>query len=218
MTIEDSNGATATTVNPNPSVVNAPAWTEWRIPLSRFTGVDLGRIRNVTIGIGGRETPIIPGKGRISIDDVRLTRQATGSVFGIYLVETGELVLSDQDMAAYLGATHEIVLNESGIEKWNSYVIFNDAHDPPIPGGGRLYQKEFAVRIDNREIYRGRFWSGLSSLSYEGVVILDAALPCDSTRNTIRIENGYPGPAPGMSDPRADAQLLDFLAALGLLQ
>jgi hypothetical protein len=216
--VEDSDGGRVAVTNPNPSAVNTTTWTEWELPLSRFAGVDLSRVKRMTIGVGGRESTIPPGKGRINIDDIRLSKQASGSVLGIYLVDTGELVLSAQDMAAYLRDTHEIVLNESGIEKWNLYVIWGSSGGFPVPGTGGLYQKEFALRIDSREIYRGHFWSALSSMSCEGIVILDALLPCDGVHSTIQIENGYPGPSPGTEDPRDNAELLNFFAARGLLQ
>jgi hypothetical protein len=216
--VEDSDGGRVAVTNPNPSAVNTTTWTEWELPLSRFAGVDLSRVKRMTIGVGGRESTIPPGKGRINIDDIRLSKQPAGSVLGICLVDTGELVLSDQDMAAYLRATHEIVLNESGVEKWNAHVVWGSSSDPPLPGAGGLYQKEFALRIDNREIYRGHFWSALSSMSCEGIVILDALLPCDGVHSTIQIENGYPGPSPGTEDPRDNAELLNFFAARGLLQ
>ena len=54
VTVEDSEGKTATVVNPDPAAVNTMAWTEWRIPLHNFTGVDLSRVRRMSIGVGGR--------------------------------------------------------------------------------------------------------------------------------------------------------------------
>jgi hypothetical protein len=232
--VEDGDGLVVPVLRQNPSAVNTPAWTEWKIPLSHFAGADLSRVKKMTIGVGHREIAPSLGTGRINIDDIRVSKQTPGSFLGIYLVDTDELVLSAQDMAAYLRATHEIVLNESGIEKWNSYVVRDSPYDPPMPFdpaipfdgpipspvsiAGGLYQKEFSLRIDNREIYRGYFWSALSSVSCEGVVILDALLPCDSVRNTIQIENGYPGPLPGAEDPRDNAELLNFFAAWGLLK
>jgi hypothetical protein len=137
--------------------------------------------------------------------------RTTHSTFGIYLVDTGELVLSDQDMAAYVRATHEIKLNESGIAKWNSQIQCSR-----LPGG--LYQKDFAVRIDGKEIYRGTFWSGYSSQSHAGVV-LDIAFRLDSTHNTIQIRYGYPVPLRGdKDDPRNNPEIFEFFAKKGLLK
>ena len=134
----------------------------------------------------------------------------TSSTFGIYLVEAGDLVLSDQDIAAYVRATHEIKLNESGIAKWKSWTSHLGR-----PEG--LYRKDFAIRIDNKEIYRGKFWSMISSLSYEGVVILDVAFP--RAPDTIQIEYGYPGSWHGSKDdPRSSPEIFDFFAKKGMLK
>ncbi len=70
--VEDGKGKTAVVVNPDPGAVNATAWTEWKISLSDFAGVDLGRVRRIGIGVGGRESSIPPGTGRIHIDDIRV--------------------------------------------------------------------------------------------------------------------------------------------------
>jgi hypothetical protein len=137
--------------------------------------------------------------------------RTTHPTFGIYLVSMGDLVLSDQDMAAYVPATHEIKLNESGIAKWNSQI-----HCSYLPGG--MYQRDFAVKIDGREIYRGTFWSGYSSQSHDGVV-LDIAFRRDSTHNTIQIQYGYPGTLRGdKDDPRNNPEILDFFAKKGMLK
>ena len=94
--------------------------------------------------------------------------QTTSPTFGIYLVDTRDLLLSDQDIAAYVRATHEIKLNQSGIAKWNSHIVYNHSFDPPIPLlEGGLYQRDFAVRIDDKEIYRGKFWSAVSLQSHD---------------------------------------------------
>jgi regulation of enolase protein 1 (concanavalin A-like superfamily) len=44
-------------------------WTEWRIPLAEFTGVDLTQVGKIVIGVGDK-TP--GGTGKLFIDDVRL--------------------------------------------------------------------------------------------------------------------------------------------------
>ena len=70
------------------------------------------------IGVGSRETPTSDGAGRIYLDDITVSNKPSTSTFGIYLAETGDLLLSDEDMAVYVRATHKIELNASGIEKW----------------------------------------------------------------------------------------------------
>ncbi len=70
VTVEDSDGKTAVIVNPDPAAVNATLWTEWRIPLSDFVGVDLSRVRRLGIGVGSREAATATGDGHIYIDDI----------------------------------------------------------------------------------------------------------------------------------------------------
>jgi hypothetical protein len=70
--VEDGDGKTAMAVNPNPAAVNARAWTEWKIPLNSFAGVDLRRVRRMSLGVGGRRSEIPPASGRIYIDDMRI--------------------------------------------------------------------------------------------------------------------------------------------------
>lgn len=47
----------------------SPAWTEWKIPLSEFGGVDLTKIESLTLGLGNGT-----GAGTLYFDDIRLTR------------------------------------------------------------------------------------------------------------------------------------------------
>jgi hypothetical protein len=68
--VEDGDGKVATVTHPDPWAVNAPAWTEWRIPFSDLAGVDLTRVQGLRIGVGGRESSTPPGDGIVCIDDI----------------------------------------------------------------------------------------------------------------------------------------------------
>jgi hypothetical protein len=72
VTIEDSNGRTAKVVNPSPAAANVRNWTPWKVPMGRFVGLDLSRIKAISIGVGEREPARPLGTGRIYIDDIRL--------------------------------------------------------------------------------------------------------------------------------------------------
>jgi parallel beta-helix repeat protein len=74
VTLEDSGGKIATVTHPNPAAVNARAWTEWKIPLTSFSGVDLRQVRRMSIGVGGRAGTVPLGAGRIDIDDIRVLK------------------------------------------------------------------------------------------------------------------------------------------------
>jgi hypothetical protein len=74
--VEDSTGKKATAVDPNAAVVNAMKWTEWKIPLSELTGVNLAKVKRLYVGAGDPANPAADGYGRIYIDDIRVTKPA----------------------------------------------------------------------------------------------------------------------------------------------
>lgn len=137
------------------------------------------------------------------------------SGFGIYMVDTGELVLSDQHIEGYYWESHAIELNEEGIEKWNSYITYDGI--PKIQE--TLHQRDFVLKVKGEEIYRGKFYSMVSSMSYEGVVILDSLIKLDEDINTIVIQHGYPSPSIDTGeDPRNNQKLYDYLESKNLLK
>ncbi len=72
--VEDSAGKSAVVVNPNAAAVTLTTWTQWKVPLSSFTGVNLAKVKKLYLGVGDRKTPVKGGTGRIYIDDLRVTR------------------------------------------------------------------------------------------------------------------------------------------------
>jgi hypothetical protein len=72
--VEDSSGKAASATNPNPNIVRVGVWTEWKISLSSFMGVNLAKVKKLYIGVGDRKTPVAGGSGRIYVDDVRVTK------------------------------------------------------------------------------------------------------------------------------------------------
>jgi hypothetical protein len=68
--VEDSTGKLAVVTHPDPAAVNAAAWTQWKIPLSSFTGVNLAKVKKLYIGVGDRKNPVADGTGRLYIDDI----------------------------------------------------------------------------------------------------------------------------------------------------
>ena len=59
----------------DPAAVQATAWTEWVIPLSQFTGVNMANVTSITIGFGTRgNTTVAGGTGQMYFDDIRLYR------------------------------------------------------------------------------------------------------------------------------------------------
>ncbi|MFO8101001.1 MAG: hypothetical protein R6U37_02365 [Dehalococcoidia bacterium] len=135
--------------------------------------------------------------------------------FGIYLADSGELVLSEEHIKAYYQDAHTIELNEKGIEKWNSYMTYTT-----IPKLDQcLFSKDFVLKVNGEEIYRGKFYSMASSISYPGIVIMDALFKLDSTHNTICIKNSYPGSfSENHEDPRNDPGIIEYFEKKGLLK
>ena len=74
--VEDSAGKLAVVTHPNPAAVNLAVWTQWKIPLSSFTGVNLAKVKKMYIGVGDRKNPVADGAGMIYIDDIGFGRAA----------------------------------------------------------------------------------------------------------------------------------------------
>ncbi|HNS23060.1 MAG TPA: LamG domain-containing protein [Sedimentisphaerales bacterium] len=72
--IEDSTGKKAIVVHEDPEAVLTTEWTQWSIPLSRFTGVSLSKVKKMYLGVGDSKNPAQDGAGRIYIDDIHVTR------------------------------------------------------------------------------------------------------------------------------------------------
>jgi hypothetical protein len=75
LAVTDTSNRTATVLYPDTAVVGAARWTEWKIPLDTLTGVNLARIKTISLGVGDKADPKSGGAGRIYIDDIRLIRQ-----------------------------------------------------------------------------------------------------------------------------------------------
>jgi hypothetical protein len=74
--LEDSSGKSQVVSNPDKTVIATGAWQQWDIALSQFSssGVNLGAIKKMTVGVGDRSAPKTGGSGKLYIDDIRLTR------------------------------------------------------------------------------------------------------------------------------------------------
>ena len=111
--------------------------------------------------------------------------------------------------------THAIELNQAGIEKWNSYMTYEGI--PQLKD--TLYKRDFVIKVKGKEIYGGKFYSGLSSTIYDGIIILDTIMKLGGERNCIYISNGYfEGRSFSEKDPRNSPEVIDFLDKQGLLK
>jgi hypothetical protein len=135
--------------------------------------------------------------------------------FGIFLEENNELILSDKHLKSYDKDTHEIELNVEGIKKWNSYRSYGELADPPVPKLWDLDAKKFIVKVNGKEIYRGKFWSRLSSAICSEIVILDTA---GALEDKIDIDYGYPLPSNTGKDFRNNPEVIGYFRKHGLLK
>jgi hypothetical protein len=72
--LTDSSNKTAVVANSDVAPSRQARWTEWRIRLADFVGVNPARIKKMTIGAGSRTAPTAGGAGRIYVDDIQLIK------------------------------------------------------------------------------------------------------------------------------------------------
>jgi hypothetical protein len=133
--------------------------------------------------------------------------------FGIYLADSGEMVLSLEQIKAYHSLDYSLELTPQGIEKWNSFQTSTTV--PKLSQS--LYQRDFILKIDGKEVCRGQFYSLVSSASYNGVVIMDSVMKLEGERNAIKIDFGYAWPFPSLGKSRITAELERFFGEKHLL-
>jgi hypothetical protein len=148
-----------------------------------------------------------------------------GEAFGLYLVadeqitgadlknyELDDLPLADiaiiktEDLVNYDWEFHTFDLTEAAYEKL--LIIFAQG----LPTNGL----PFVIVSHEQRIYAGAFWTPLSSMSFDGVTILQ---PMDPAGQTLFITLGYPREdAFTGEDPRGDPRLEQALEAAGVLR
>jgi hypothetical protein len=79
ITVADSAGKAATVAYSDPAVFTTEAWTEWTISLVDFTGVNMGAVTKMAIGVGSK-TAVSKAAGMLLIDDVRIAFKPLGLV------------------------------------------------------------------------------------------------------------------------------------------
>ncbi|MCU0917716.1 MAG: PA14 domain-containing protein [Planctomycetes bacterium] len=68
--VEDSVAKSATEVNADATIITKGTWTEWKIPLSKFAGVNMARVKKLSVGVGNPKAPKAGAAGRIYVDDI----------------------------------------------------------------------------------------------------------------------------------------------------
>jgi hypothetical protein len=116
-------------------------------------------------------------------------------------------LVSGADIVSYSKDTHQIELTAGA---------FNRVAELEVPVSGRA----FVVCVDRQPIYTGAFFTPISSVSFDGVVImkpLDAEATA-AARHTVQLQLGYPGPDFfSGKDPRANPEIIESLRQAGKL-
>ncbi len=72
--LTDSVNKSAVVTYPEPAPLRLARWTEWRIPLADFAGVNAAKIKKMAIGLGSRTATAGSEKGILYVDDIRLIK------------------------------------------------------------------------------------------------------------------------------------------------
>ena len=70
----ENQGKAPVVVNLAAAALGSTSWTEQKIPLSQFTGVNLRAVKKMYLGVGDRASPKPGGHGILYIDDLRLVK------------------------------------------------------------------------------------------------------------------------------------------------
>jgi len=117
-----------------------------------------------------------------------------------------EPIVSGDDIVTYSRDTHEIELTAEAYERIQQLFTL-PAKVRGIP---------FVLCVGDDRVYAGAFWTPVSSISFDGVIICQ---PFDLDERVIRIVLGYPSPeAFTGKDPRSDPRVLQSLEAVGKLK
>ncbi len=74
--VQDSGNRSAVVVHPDANILLSEGWSDWKIPLTDFTGVNMKAVKKMFIGVGDRKKPQAGGDGLIYIDNIGLIRPA----------------------------------------------------------------------------------------------------------------------------------------------
>jgi hypothetical protein len=70
--IQGTTGPQAVAYQTDPQAATRNTWTEWNIPLTAFTGVNLSNVDRISIGFGTKGNTSPGGSGLMYFDDIRL--------------------------------------------------------------------------------------------------------------------------------------------------
>ena len=112
-----------------------------------------------------------------------VTNNAQTAKFAVYLADSNQIIFSEEDIVSYEPSTKTFTFTSEGAKKMKSY-------QPSMQIDTGLYQKPFVVKLGNEEIYKGKFWTYISSVSESGIVMSDVVM-VGPDYNTLTVGGGY---------------------------
>jgi hypothetical protein len=118
--LEDSTGAVASVTHPHAAAVQIDEWRDWRIPLSKFAGVDLTNAAKLYIGVGDLEPG---GTGSIRVDTIRVVMPTDTNIIWVsdFYDDDGDGVTDDIGWVELLEAQGHTVDYTMGDAVGNGY-------------------------------------------------------------------------------------------------
>lgn len=157
----------------------------------------------ILVGVGCQPREIPEFAIYLLADDRPATELSGFDLKDIALQE--QPILTGKDLLSYKRLTHEMELTAT------AYRRIQELFPIPVKVNGI----PFMVTVGSEPIYAGAFWTPLSSLSFDGVVIMQ---PFSPDETVIQIALGYPGSdATTRGDPRSDPRVMEALRAAGKL-
>lgn len=131
----------------------------------------------------------------------------TPDKFAVYLSDTNAQVFSEDDLLSYNSSNGIFTFTKEGADKMKSFQTSSY-----IDAG--LYQKSFVAKLGDEEIYSGKFWTNLSSMSESGIVMTDVVF-VNPEYNTLTVSSGYPS---GLNNEQInDARLIQHFKKIDKL-
>ena len=102
-----------------------------------------------------------------SMNSLNTTQQ--NATFAVYLVPFNQIIFSEDDLLSYSGENNTFTFTKEGVRKMRLY-------QPASQINAGLYQSSFVMKLGDEELYRGKFWTGLSSHLEDGIFLSDVVL------------------------------------------
>jgi len=93
-----------TVAHPDPAAANLGAWTQWKVPFSSLTGVNLAKVKKLTLGVGDKASPKAGGAGKLYVDDIQFGKPIAPTALGVVAAYSFENDVKDSSGNGYDGA------------------------------------------------------------------------------------------------------------------